>query len=138
MKKDKDINKLLKQGAFSGTVRGNAKGFAFITPDDKDKYSGDFFVPRKNLNGALDMDKVLAIPVRGTEDEARIVKIVKRGRRVVVGLFEKDRRAGYVLPDKESYDSDVFIPLSLCGNAKRGDKVVAEITSYPAGKMVGG
>ncbi len=138
MKKDNEINKLLKQGAFSGTVRGNRNGFAFITPDDKDKYSGDFFVPRKNLNGALDMDKVLAIPVRGTEDEARIVKIIKRGRRVVVGLFEKDRRAGYVLPDKDSYDSDVFIPLSLCANAKRGDKVVAEITSYPAGKMVGG
>lgn len=125
-------------GAFSGTVRGNARGFAFITPDDKDIYDGDFFVPKRSLCGALDMDKVLAIPVRGTEDEARVIKIIKRGRRVVVGLFEKDRRAGYVLPDKDSFDSDVYIPLSLCGNAKRGDKVVAEITSYPAGKMVGG
>ena len=125
-------------GAFCGTVRGNARGFAFITPDGKDKFDGDFFVPKRNLHGALDMDKVIAVPVRGTEDEARVIKIVKRGRRVVVGVFEKDRHAGYVLPDKESYDSDVYIPLSLCGNAKRGDKVVAEITSYPAGKMVGG
>ena len=125
-------------GAFCGTVRGNARGFAFVTPDDKDRFDGDFFVSHRNLSGALDMDKVLAIPVRGTEDEARIIKILKRGRRVVVGVFEKDRRAGYVLPDKESYDSDVYIPLSLCGGAKRGDKVVAEITSYPAGKMVGG
>lgn len=125
-------------GAFTGTIRGNARGFAFITPDDKNAYGGDFFVPRRSLNGALDMDKVLAVPVRGTEDEAKVIKIIKRGRRVVVGLFEKDRRAGYVLPDKDSFDSDVYIPLSLCKNAKRGDKVVAEITSYPAGKMVGG
>lgn len=138
MKRDNEIKKLLKQGAFLGTVRGNARGFAFITPDDKDKFDGDFFVPKRALNGALDMDKVLAVPVRGTKDEARVIKIIERGRRVVVGLFEKDRRAGYVLPDKDSYDSDVYIPLALCGNAKRGDKVVAEITSYPAGKMVGG
>ena len=125
-------------GAFAGTVRGNARGFAFITPDDKNRYEGDFFVPRRNLNGALDLDKVIAIPVRGTKDEAKVVKVLQRGRKIVVGVFEKDRRAGYVLPDKDSFDSDVYIPLSLCANAKRGDKVVAEITSYPAGKMVGG
>lgn len=125
-------------GAFCGTLRANQRGFAFITPDDRENFSGDFFVPKRGLNGALDMDKVLAVPVRGKGDEARVVKILERGRKVIVGMFEKDGRAGYVLPDKQSYASDVFIPLSLCGGAKRGDKVVAEITSYPRGKMVGG
>lgn len=57
-------------GAFTGTVQGNPRGFAFIIPDDKDAFGKDFFVPRSSLGGAYDGDKVLAAPVKGTEDEA--------------------------------------------------------------------
>lgn len=125
-------------GAFCGTVQGNERGFAFIIPDDKSVRDGDFFVPRRALNGAMNRDKVLAVHKRGTEDEAYVVKIIERGQKRIVGTFEKDKRAGYVLPDDKRFDSDVFVPLSLCMNAKPGDKVVAEITSYPKNAMVGG
>ena len=122
-------------GAFEGTVLANAQGFAFIRPDNGGK---DFFVPKKRLMEALDKDVVLAVPVRGTEDEATVIKILRHGRRTIVGRFEKDRHAGYVLPDDNKFDSDIYIPLSLCGYAKPGDKVLAELTSFPKGKMVGG
>lgn len=125
-------------GAFTGTVQGNERGFAFIIPDDRQARPNDFFVPRRSLSGALNKDRVLAAHRRGTEDEAYVIKILERGMKRVVGTFEKDRRAGYVIPDDRKFDSDVYIPLSLCGNAKAGEKVVAEITSYPEGKMVGG
>lgn len=125
-------------GAFRGTVQGNERGFAFIIPDDKSVRDGDFFVPRRALNGAMNRDKVLAVHKRGTEDEAYVVKIIERGQKRIVGTFEKDKRAGYVLPDDKHFDSDVYVPLSLCMNAKPGDKVVAEITSYPKNAMVGG
>ena len=125
-------------GAFRGTVQGNERGFAFIIPDDKSVRDGDFFVPRRALNGAMNRDKVLAVHKRGTEDEAYVVKIIERGQKRIVGTFEKDKRAGYVLPDDKHFDSDVYVPLSLCINAKPGDKVVAEITSYPKNAMVGG
>ena len=125
-------------GAFRGTVQGNERGFAFIIPDDKSVRDGDFFVPRRALNGAMNRDKVLAVHKRGTEDEAYVVKIIERGQKRIVGTFEKDKRAGYVLPDDKRFDSDVYVPLSLCMNAKPGDKVVAEITSYPKNAMVGG
>ncbi|MGN0818294.1 MAG: ribonuclease R [Candidatus Coproplasma sp.] len=125
-------------GAFTGVVQGNERGFAFIIPDDKEARPNDYFVPRRALCGALNKDRVLAAHKRGTEDEAYVIKILERGMKRVVGTFEKDRRAGYVIPDDAKFDSDVFIPLSLCGNAKAGDKVVAEITSYPKDKMVGG
>ena len=125
-------------GAFRGTVQGNERGFAFIIPDDKSVRDGDFFVPRRSLNGAMNRDKVLAVHKRGTEDEAYVVKIIERGQKRIVGTFEKDKRAGYVLPDDKHFDSDVYVPLSLCMNAKPGDKVVAEITSYPKNAMVGG
>ncbi len=122
-------------GAFKGTVRANARGFAFISPE---KGGDDYFVAKKNQNGALDMDVVLAYPVRAGGDEAKIVKILSRGRNTVVGRFAMGKDAGYVLPDRQNYLSDVYIPLSLCGGAKDGDKVVAEITSYPHNKLVGG
>ena len=51
-------------GAFYGTVQGNEGGFAFVLPDDKEKYSGDFFVPKKSLFGAYDKDRVIAAHVR--------------------------------------------------------------------------
>jgi ribonuclease R len=124
-------------GAFIGTVQGNERGFAFIIPDEKGA-NKDYFVPRRSLAGAMNKDKVLAAHKRGTEDEAFVIRILERGQKRIVGTFEKDKRAGYVLPDDKRFDSDVFIPLSLCGKAKPGDKVVAEITSYPKGRMVGG
>ena len=125
-------------GAFLGVVQGNERGFAFIIPEDKTAHPDDYFVPRRHLGGALNKDKVLAVHRRGTEDEAYVVKIVERGQKRVVGTFERDKRAGYVLPDDKRFDSDVYIPLSLCGDAKPGDKVLAEITSYPKEGMVGG
>lgn len=125
-------------GAFIGRVQGNERGFAFIIPEDKDSHPDDYFVPRRSLAGALNKDRVLAVHKRGTQDEAYVVKILERGQTRVVGTFEKDRRAGYVLPDDKRFDSDVYVPLSMCAGAKVGDKVVAEITSYPKDKMVGG
>lgn len=125
-------------GAFRGRVQGNERGFGFIVPEDKQSHPKDYFVPRRALAGALHKDLVLAVHKKGTEDEAYVVKILERGMTQVVGTFEKDKRAGYVLPDDAKFDSDVYIPLSLCGEAKAGDKVVAEITSYPKDKMVGG
>ncbi len=127
-----------KAEEFIAKVKANPQGYAFLIPEGKAERENDFFVPRKNLNGALDGDVVLAVPVRGTADEARIAKIIERGKKFVIGVFQSDRRAGYVIPDDRAFDSDVYIPLPLCNNAREGDKVVAEITSYPKGKAVGG
>ena len=125
-------------GAFKARVKANPQGYAFLIPEGKAERENDYFVPKKHINDALDGDTVLAVPMRGTADEARIVKIIERGKKFVIGVFQADRRACYVIPDDRAFDSDVYIPFSLCGNAEDGDKVVAEITSYPKGKAVGG
>ena len=112
---------LAQLGVFKARVKANPQGFAFLIPEGKAERENDFFVPHRKLNGALDKDTVLAATVRGTEDEATILKILERGKKTVVGRFEKDRNAGYVLSDDPAFDSDVYIPLSLCGGAKPGD-----------------
>lgn len=115
---------------FTGTVQANERGFAFIIPDDKEKFNNDFFVPRSSLCGAYNGDKVLAAHVYGTKDEAKIIKIIQRGTTFVVGTFEKRGKAAKLYPDDNKLPK-ISIPLSLSYNANNGDKVVCEITSYP-------
>ena len=76
-------------GVITGTIAANARGFAFLIPEDKEEHDGDYFISRSSLHGALDGDRVLALKVRGTEDEASVVKILSRGRKQVAGTFEK-------------------------------------------------
>ncbi|MDE6441795.1 MAG: ribonuclease R, partial [Clostridia bacterium] len=121
---------------FTGTIQATERGFAFIIPDDKNKYKNDFFVPRSSLNGAYDGDRVVAEHVKGTKDEARIVGILERRMKEVVGTFER----GIVYPDDLRLP-EINVARSLCGGAKNGDKVLCLITAYqpkgtPRGKIV--
>lgn len=127
-----------QMGVFKARVKANPQGFAFLIPDGKAEREQDYFVPKRRLFGALDGDTVLAAPLRGTEDEASVIKILDRGRKTVIGRLQVERHLGYVLPDDRAFDSEVLIPLALLNGAENGDKVEAEITSYPKGKAVCG
>ena len=83
-----------------GKLRGNEKGFAFLIPSDG---SDDYFIPNRNLFGALHGDEVLARKVensiKGSSDEAEVVKILKRGVETLSGTFYKDRGSCFVRPN---------------------------------------
>ena len=122
-----------------GVVSGNERGFAFLIPEDKTRYSTDFFLARNRLYGALHGDTVLACPIDGREgNEVAVVKIISRGYTTIVGTFRRDRRAGYLIPDEKRFSTDIYIPLSQCYNLPSGVKAVAKITDYPKGKAPGG
>ncbi len=130
-------------GLIQGTISGNERGFAFLIPDDKENYPNDFFIPRKFLCGALHGDKVLAEKLRnpyngGERDEARVVRILSRGYKTIVGTFRRDKRAGYLFPDEKKFSKEIFIKLSDCSHIKNGVKAVAKITGYPYGKAPSG
>ena len=116
-------------GLLKGVVKGNERGFAFVITD-----GGDYFIPPRYLGGALDGDTVIikkAISSRGSTDEAEVIKVVKRGKQKVVGTFDGEGGFGFVIPDDKNYSVDVYIPNKKTMGAKKGDKVVALITSYP-------
>ena len=116
-------------GLIKGVVRGNERGFAFVITEN-----GDYFIPPRNLFGALDGDTVVikkSISSRGSTDEAEIVKIIKRGRDKIVGTFDGEGGYGFVIPDDRNYFLDVYIPIKKTLGAKKGDKVAALITDYP-------
>ncbi|MBO4940232.1 MAG: ribonuclease R [Clostridia bacterium] len=126
-------------GFIKGKISGNERGFAFLVPDDKTTYCEDFFIPHKNLNGALHGDVVLIERVYGrSDDEGAVVQILERGYKTIVGTFRRDRRAGYLIPDEKRFASEIYIPLSDCSELPNNVKAVAKITSYPYGKAPGG
>ena len=126
-------------GLIKGTLFGNERGFAFLIPEDKEKNEEDYFIPHKNLHGALHGDTVLIEKSFGrSDDEGNVVAILARGYSTIVGTFCRDRRAGCLIPDEKRFSTEIYIPLSDCSHIKSGVKAVAKITSYPYGKCPGG
>ena len=126
-------------GFVRGRISGSERGFAFLVPDDREKYPDDLFIPRKFLHGALHGDLVWAERTFGREgDEAEVVRILERGYQEIVGTFYKNRQAGWLVPDERKFSKEIFIPLSDCYNIPDGVKAVAKITDYPRGKSPGG
>lgn len=99
----------------------------------------DYFIPHSELKGAMHGDTVLAETTesfgergeRGGRTTARVLKILERGIKEVVGTYFSARSGGFVRPDDGKYFTDIFIPFGKGLRAKAGDKVVCRILSYP-------
>lgn len=117
----------------AGRLQGNERGFGFVIPDDEDLK--DIFIPADSLNGAMHNDRVIARinkkSIGQSRAEGEIIKIIKRANKTVVGTFESSRNFGFVVPDDKRLSGDIFIPKDEFGNAKPGQKVVAEILIWP-------
>lgn len=117
-------------GAYLGTLRGNKKGFAFLIREDGGE---DLFIPHSNLNGAIHGDKVFAVIIRG--DEAKVISIVERGVREIVGTYYKKDRHGFIVPDGNNFTGNFFVaPLKvkkIAGNSKVVASIVFRGKSRP-------
>ena len=118
---------------YTGIFRANEKGYGFVEFEEEEME--DVFIPSKSVNGALNGDSVqINIYKQKTNDrkaEGKIVKVLKREKDTVVGIFQKSRNFGFVVPDDKKFDTDIFISKNKCMNARNNDKVVAKITKYP-------
>ncbi|SDM24750.1 RNAse R [Halarsenatibacter silvermanii] len=115
-----------------GRVDRNPKGFAFLIPDNPEKE--DVFINPDNLNGAMNNDKVLVrfLPhSHGKKDEGEVVKILERANEHIVGVLDSYKRYGFVIPDNQRINTDVFVPQDEFKGADDRDKVVVKITRWP-------
>ena len=130
------MGKSKKKRKLIGIFKATKSGFGFVTFEDEEKE--DLFIPSTKINGALDGDSVeVAIIKSKAKDkkaEGKITKIIKRERDTVVGIFQKNRNFGFVVPDDKKFDTDIFISKGKWKNAKNNDKVVVKITAYPKDK----
>ena len=118
-----------------GTFRLNPRGFGFVVPETPNAH-GDLFIPQGEGGGAMTGDtvaaKVMKRGKRGGEMlyRGRIVEILRRGSARLVGTLERSGDAWFVVPDGRAVTAPVVIP-DVGPGAQPGQKVVAEIVSYP-------
>jgi ribonuclease R len=123
-----------KMNLLLGTYQGNPKGFGFLIQDNKEL--PDVYISLEDANGAMNGDRILVRPIRGTtvkdkSIEGEVVKILKRANEKVVGIFESSKHFGFVVPDNKRIFHDIFIPKEEFNGAKTDHKVVVEITRWP-------
>ena len=87
----------------------------------------DIFIAERNLGTALNGDLVeieIFDKHRGKNKEGKILKIIERKNKEVVGKLIKNESAAYVIPDRPDFHRDIFIPKQNLKGAKNGDKVL--------------
>ncbi len=119
---------------FTGIFRGNEKGFGFVKIEDQEN---EIYISRGNTKDAIDGDEVLVKLLEvNREDkhaEGKVLKVLKRSKDTFVGVFQKNRNFGFVVPDDRKVNTDIFISKKNCGKAKNKQKVVVKITKFPQG-----
>ena len=120
----------------TGRVQVHRRGFGFVTPDQTiTGVEGDLFIAGANLNQAMHGDRVVARVEHRTSDgrtEGRIVRILERATKFLVGRFELDESGlAYVVPFDRRLVMDVHIPRGEGEAAKAGEMVTVELTRWP-------
>ncbi|MGN0268046.1 MAG: RNB domain-containing ribonuclease, partial [Lachnospiraceae bacterium] len=127
----------------TGIYRATSKGFGFVTVEGMEK---DVYIAEPYTNQAFHEDKVeiqIIRPANGTRSaEGKILRILERGLTKLTGVFQKSRNFGFVIPDNQKFDCDIFISKSRDMGAMTGHRVVVRLLDYgndhknPEGEVV--
>ena len=106
-----------------GKLSVNKKGFGFVILKDEE----DIYIDKNNLNEGIDEDLVLCeIIDKGIKREGRIIKIIKRELKNLVGTIKVIDDTYYLdLDDKK--DITVELNKDTCNNLVDGHKVLVSI-----------
>ena len=120
-------------GLVIGVIEGHPKGYGFLISANKDK--SDLFISHTDLSGAMNGDRVIAkITESYTYDrnpEGKVIRILERANKTVIGMLSQSRNFGFVIPDDKKLSCDVFVSKSDFNGAKDNQKVVVKITQWP-------
>ena len=115
-----------------GKLQVNERKFGFVKIENSDE---EIYISGKNINNALNGDIVIVEIIddssKDGHKEGKIVSIFERDKKSIVGIFEKSKSFGFVIPDDKKFGSDIFISKKKFLGAKNNDKVVVKITKYP-------
>ena len=114
-----------------GSLHIIKSGAGFVVPDEGD---GDLYIPQDALKSAVDGDRVVARvekKKRGDKREGSVVRVLRRARETVVGVYHPSKNFGFVVPEASlRMSTDIFVPPGEAGAATEGDVVVVHITSW--------
>lgn len=126
------------KGEFSASARGD---FGFVVTE-----KGDFFIPPRLTQGALNGDTVaikkleISSKYYGKGNEAEVVGIISRSLDKFIGTFKiilhnGSRSIATVIPDNDKIKLNVSIPYKHFNGAIDGDKVECKITVFPVNEL---
>ena len=132
---------LSKRGRYSkaqprkavGIFTSHARGFGFVSVEGQEQ---DIFIGENDTGDAFLGDTVeVVIKGRGgRRPEGVVTKILSHSVTEVIGTFERSKNFGFVIPDNQRINRDIFIPLERTRGAVTGQKVTAEIMDYGRGR----
>ncbi len=135
VEKGKYIINLKIEGTLTGIIDFNQSGNAYVKVDG---IADDIFIHSKNVKDALQGDKVLIVTYhfKGKKMEGSVLEVIERNRDEFVGTLQliKEKDFGFVVCDKKSINTDIFVPKGKIGGAEDGDKVVVKMTDWRAGE----
>ena len=121
---------LMDEPYVQGVYRRHQKGFGFVMLEDKQ----EVHISSQHAGSAMDGDMVLIKILEEEKEnhqEGKIVKILKREIKEVVGTFQNSKNFGFVVPDNAKIGTDIFISKKNFAGARNQDKVLVKITKYP-------
>ena len=114
-----------------GTLDITSNGNGYFMTDD---YEDDIFIPNVNLGKGLHGDVVRVYVYqrkRSKKIEADVVEVLERAKTEFVGVLQKNKNFGFVIPDNNKMYADIFISQNKMNGAEHGDKVQATISDWP-------
>jgi ribonuclease R len=119
-------------GLVTGVVSGHRDGYGFVTPDSG---GDDVYLPPREMREVLHGDKV-AVRIARTDErgraEGKLVEVLVRNTREIVGRYVRESGVGFVIPDNRRFSQSVAVPPSGAKGVKPGDIVVVELTEPPS------
>ena len=116
---------------YQGVVEVTSRGNAYVICEDLEH---DIYIPSRNLNHALNNDLVKVYVYKrkkNKKQEGDIVEVIKRAKTEFVGVLQKNKTFGFVVPDDHKMYADIFIAADQLAEAEDGDKVLAKISDWP-------
>ncbi|MDD2904354.1 MAG: hypothetical protein PHU44_18150, partial [Syntrophales bacterium] len=123
-----------KMNLVAGDLSVHPDGYGFVTPEGGGQ---DIYLTGVNLKEAWHGDRVVVRIEgrRGRRREGRVIRILERKVREVIGLLNLSGGTYYVKPEEERFLFDlVIVPEGLAG-AQPGDMVRARVTNYPTAHL---
>ena len=78
-----------------------------------------------------DTVQITASPAsKGKRPEGAVIRVIERANQTIVGFYQKNKNFGFVVPDNQKINADVFIPQGKDMGAVTGHKVVVHLTDF--------
>ena len=119
-----------------GYLSANAKGFGFVNIID----APDIFIPPNAMENAIHGDKVLVelLPTDATKPEGKVLKVLERDKKVLVGEFYRRGNENRIKIDDPRVNIKVNIRPKNVHGAVDGSKVLVRLYDQQGGNVFNG